>query len=103
MNAYFDRLHYLMPAIDKPTFLNQYNHLMDNLGNVSVARSKAPFSALVFAVFACAARIVDDPRLSARGRGDDGGAGMMYYERSVLPKRRVISFHNRLIFCLPGR
>jgi len=45
-----------------------------------VARSEAAFVALVFAVFACAARLVDDPRLVAADL-DDGGMGMVYYER----------------------
>jgi hypothetical protein len=36
---------------------------------------------LVFAVFACAAHLVDDPRLSNDGNFDDGGMGMVYYER----------------------
>jgi hypothetical protein len=45
-----------------------------------VARSEAAFVALVFAVFACAARLIDDPRLVAADL-DDGGMGMVYYER----------------------
>ena len=59
---------------------------MDHIGDVAFAQSETAFSSLVFAVFACAARIVDDDRLTAYELGDDGGAGMLYYERSVHPK-----------------
>lgn len=48
----------------------------------AIARNKAGFVALVFAVFACAARLIDDPRLAAAENLDDGGMGMVYYERS---------------------
>lgn len=51
---------------------------MDHTDDVALARSQTAFVALVFAVFACAARIVDDERLYD---SDDGGLGMVYYER----------------------
>lgn len=51
---------------------------MDHTGDVALIRDQTPFVALVFAVFACAARIVDDDRLYDH---DDGGLGMVYYER----------------------
>jgi len=70
-----------MPVLDKPSFLHQYKFLMDNVRDPALARSQAPFMALVFAVFACAARLVDDPRLSTGPSLDDGGMGMIYYER----------------------
>jgi hypothetical protein len=38
------------------------------------------FIAVVFCVFACAARFVEDRRVLA-GQEDDGGMGMVYYER----------------------
>lgn len=85
MKAYFDKLHYLMPAIDKSSFLRDYKRLMDHVGDVSFAQEHTAFSSLVFAVFACAARIIDDDQLRSYDTGDDGGAGMMYYERSVSP------------------
>lgn len=84
MNAYFSRFHFLMPVIDKPSFLRQYTSLMDNKDDLTVARTETGFIALVFAVFACSARLVEDPRLSTGGSQDDGGMGMVYYERSAL-------------------
>jgi hypothetical protein len=81
INAYFARLHYLMPVIDKPSFLLQYNNLMDNTHDIDFARKETVFICLVFAVFACAAQLVDDPRLTVGENPDDGGMGMVYYER----------------------
>ena len=54
---------------------------MDHKHDINVLRTQAPFSALVFAVFACASRIVDDPRLKDT---DESGLGMVYYERCVV-------------------
>lgn len=75
-----------MPVIDKPSFLRQYQEIMDNQHDHELTRSQTPFLSLVFAVFACAAQLVDDPRLliGSQERGDDGGMGMVYYERFVL-------------------
>jgi len=81
VEAYFSRLHFLMPAIDKPSFLRNYTHVMDNNRSLEVIRTETPFLSLVFAVFACAANLVEDPRLSTSERHDDGGMGMVYYER----------------------
>lgn len=61
--------------------MRQYEDLMANKDDPVVARSQAAFTALVFAVFACAARLVDDPRLATSENLDDGGMGMVYYER----------------------
>ena len=47
---------------------------------MQLARNETAFIALVFAVFACAAQLVDDPRLKGE-KEDDGGMGMVYYER----------------------
>lgn len=76
-----------MPVIDKPAFLDRYVNLMDHVGDVNVARQATAFLALVNAVFACAAKLVDDPRLSAGEGLDDAGMGMVYYERCVLIQR----------------
>ena len=55
---------------------------MDNHG----AGEHGGFVAVVFAVFACAARFVDDPRIRAEGVGKDGrGTAMIFYERFVHP------------------
>ncbi|KAJ2933626.1 hypothetical protein H1R20_g3439, partial [Candolleomyces eurysporus] len=84
VEAYFSRLHYLMPVLDKPSFIAKYNQLMDNTRNPSWARNETPFLSLVFAVFACAASLVQDSRLAVSGREDDGGMGMVYYERALI-------------------
>jgi hypothetical protein len=57
---------------------------MDNSHNLDIVRSETPFLSLVFAVFACAANLVQDSRLSTSERHDDGGMGMVYYERYVV-------------------
>lgn len=56
---------------------------MDNMGDPGLARSEAAFISLVFAVFACSAGLVEDARLSISDSQDDGGMGMVYYERCV--------------------
>jgi len=73
-----------MPVIDKPFFLRKFTNIMDNTHNLDIIRSETAFLSLVFAVFACAANLVQDSRLSASGRLDDGGMGMVYYERYVV-------------------
>ncbi|KAI0699412.1 fungal-specific transcription factor domain-containing protein [Cytidiella melzeri] len=83
VEAYFSRFHFLAPIVDKPTFLSRYNHLMDNLGDAALARRETAFIALSNAVFACAAKLVEDPRLSVDGL-DDAGIGMVYYERALI-------------------
>ncbi len=72
-----------MPVIDKPSFLLQYTNVMNNTHDRNLARSQTAFISLIFAVFACAASLVQDPRLSTSERPDDGGMGMVYYERYV--------------------
>lgn len=69
-----------MPVIDKPSFLRQYKYVMDHTKDVHVAQNNTAFIALLCAVFACACKLVDDPRLSVEGL-DDAGMGMIYYER----------------------
>jgi hypothetical protein len=58
---------------------------MDNTRNAAIHRAQSAFVSLVFAVFACASRMVDDPRLQTKigDHNEDGGMGMVYYERSV--------------------
>ena len=53
---------------------------MDNTHEPHAVGIDTAFVALTFSVFAIAARFLDDPRL-ATGKGDEGGMGMMYYER----------------------
>ncbi|KAF8592537.1 hypothetical protein K439DRAFT_1400441 [Ramaria rubella] len=77
--AYFDHLHFQLPVVHKPTFLKQYEELMD----MSVSeRADAGFVSVLFGVFACAARIVDDKRLILES--GDGGMAMVYYERAMI-------------------
>ena len=72
-----------MPIIDKPSFINRYTYLMDHTSDVNLARRDTAFMALVNAVFACSAKLIDDPRLSSSEGLDDAGMGMVYYERCV--------------------
>ncbi|KAF9076408.1 putative fungal-specific transcription factor [Rhodocollybia butyracea] len=84
VNAYFSRFHFLMPVLDKPSFLQQYHNIMNNIHNLDLIRHETAFIALIFAVFACAANLVQDDRLTLNGRTDEGGMGMVYYERSLV-------------------
>lgn len=70
----------MLPVLDKPTFLKQYHLLMDNTHDPNSVGIDTAFVALTFSVFAVAARFLDDPRLST-GKADEGGMGMLYYER----------------------
>jgi hypothetical protein len=70
-----------MPIIDKPSFLKQYVHIMENINDPAISRKETAFISLLFAVFACAVNLVEDPRLNISDRLDDGGMGMVYYER----------------------
>ncbi|KAI9510447.1 fungal-specific transcription factor domain-containing protein [Russula earlei] len=81
--AYFSRFHFLLPVIDKPTFMRQYTYLMDHKNDQQLARTQTAFIAMVFALFACAAQLVEDPRLKCE-KEDDGGMGMIYYERALI-------------------
>ncbi|KAK2466519.1 hypothetical protein APHAL10511_002161 [Amanita phalloides] len=84
VDVYFSRLHFLMPVVDKPSFLEQYHHFMDNKENLRFVRSQTGFLSLVFAVFACSAPLVNDSRLTMDNRIDEGGMGMIYYERALI-------------------
>jgi len=85
VDAYFSRLHFLFPVVDKPSFMQKYRSLMSNRrkGDVNYVQAEAAFTSVVFAIFACAARFVDDPRLHGE-TSDDGGMGMIYYERALI-------------------
>jgi hypothetical protein len=50
---------------------------MDNEGRAE----KPGFVAVVFAVFACAARFLDDPRIKSVNYNDTRGTAMVFYER----------------------
>ena len=72
-------------VVHKPTFLQQYEELMD----MSISeRADAGFVSVLFGVFACAARIVDDERLIPES--GDGGMAMVYYERYVMLRISLI-------------
>jgi hypothetical protein len=55
--------------------------IMDNKNDAALAKTEAPFLSLLFAVFANAVQLVQDSRLNISERTDDGGMGMVYYER----------------------
>lgn len=83
VEAYFSRFHFLLPVLDKPSFLKQYHLLMDNTNDPRAVGIDTAFVAQTFSVFSVAARFLDDPRLST-GKADEGGMGMMYYERALI-------------------
>lgn len=83
IDVYFSRFHFLLPVLDKPSFLRQYQLLMDNTHDIQTVGIDTAFVALAFAVFAVASRFLDDPRLST-GKADEGGMGMIYYERALI-------------------
>lgn len=60
--------------------MRNYAYLMDHKEDPQLARTQTAFIAMVFALFACAAQLVEDPRLKGE-KEDDGGMGMFYYER----------------------
>lgn len=75
---------------------------MEKSHDLEVIRSETAFLSLLFALFACAASLVQDPRLNPSGRQDDGGMGMVYYERYVpnhyyirVKALNIIYFHRK--------
>jgi hypothetical protein len=60
--------------------MRNYAYLMDHKEDLQLARTQTAFIAMVFALFACAAQLVEDPRVKGE-KEDDGGMGMVYYER----------------------
>lgn len=80
--AYFTHFHHTLPVVDSTAFLSQYRRLMDERRISST--SETGFATVVFAVFACAARFVDDPRLISTGTEQaEGGMAAVYYERYI--------------------
>lgn len=71
-----------MPILEKPSFMSRYKQLMARRDDIDFIQDEAAFISAVFAVFACAARLVNDARLTTENP-DDGGIGMVYYERYV--------------------
>ena len=61
--------------------MKRYTYLMDHTNDIELARRQTAFIAVVCAVFAVAARFVNDPRLMKADNLDDAGMGMVYYER----------------------
>jgi len=53
---------------------------MENTPDPHAVGIETAFVALTFSLFAIASRFLDDPRL-ATGKADEGGMGMIYYER----------------------
>ena len=71
IDAYFARYHFLVPILDKSSFLRDYQALHERLD----LRSDAALLSVVFAVYACAARLLP----GAQNQSED--TGMIYYER----------------------
>jgi hypothetical protein len=74
---------------------------MNKVHNVAINRSELVFASLVFAVFACASRVVDDARLQTTvgKHNEDGGMGMVFYQQSVavvLNQVKGLIFHAEL-------
>lgn len=78
--AYFTHFHHTLPVVDSTAFLSQYRRIMDDRRIASA--SDTGFPTVVFSVFACAARFVDDPRLETTDPDTgEGGMAFVYYER----------------------
>ncbi|KAG8876090.1 hypothetical protein FRB98_007465 [Tulasnella sp. 332] len=96
VEAYFTQFHHTLPVLDSLSFRAKYKRLMDGRRAVEQSdraqepptKSDAGFISVVFAVYAVAARFVDDDRLKVTDgddHGDDtGGMGMVYYERAMI-------------------
>ncbi|KAG6378488.1 hypothetical protein JVT61DRAFT_12748 [Boletus reticuloceps] len=65
IDTYFERLHFLMPMLDKPSFMVRYKRLMERRSDAAFIQVEAPFMSIVFAIFACTARLVNDQRLTS--------------------------------------
>lgn len=95
VNAYFTQFHHTLPVLDSIAFKAKYKRLMEGRRAAEHSgttpepptKSEAGFISVVFAVYAVAARFVDDERLKTDDREDhaedSGGMGMVYYERYV--------------------
>ncbi|KAF8312877.1 hypothetical protein DL93DRAFT_2042574, partial [Clavulina sp. PMI_390] len=81
--AYFTHFHHTLPVVDSTAFLSQYRRLMDERRIASP--SEIGFAIVVFSVFACAARFVNDPRLAPEDpEHPEGGMAAIYYERAMV-------------------
>lgn len=69
--------------LDSPTFIERYQQHMDEAVHHTPTPACAGFISLIFAIFACGSRFIDDERLNidAKGAKSDEGMGMVYYER----------------------
>ena len=72
VRTYFDCIHPLFPVLDEREFNLRYaemfNQAIRNGESENVPKADPLFVASLFAVFACASRIVQDPRVCPRGR-----------------------------------
>ncbi|RDW74926.1 hypothetical protein BP6252_06068 [Coleophoma cylindrospora] len=76
INLYFDQLHYIMPIIYKPHFMQRYNILLNTR---APANLDAGFLSVFFAVCACASGILP------REPGNSSVfTGLQYYESALL-------------------
>lgn len=76
INLYFDQLHYIMPIVYKPHFMQRYNILLNTRSPASL---DAGFLSVFFAVCACASGILPrDPGKSSTF------TGLQYYESALL-------------------
>ena len=91
----------LLPVVNKTAFLDFYRQMMDEGPNGDFARKNTADVAVVFAVFACASRLLEEDEQSYPGSGDEGGTGMAYYERSVIC--RIAYFMTVSLTPLPHR
>lgn len=83
INIYFDQLHFTMPVIYKPHFMQRYQILLNDHKSENL---DVPFLSVFFAVCACASGLL--PR-EAGSSGSPGGSqyygpGLQYYESAVL-------------------
>jgi len=74
---------------------------MDAGPNTDFVRKNTADVAAVFAVFACASRLLEEDTQSYPGSADEGGVGMAYYERSVIC--RIAYFMTIYLIPLPHR
>lgn len=76
INIYFDQLHYTMPVLYKPHFLQRYSLLLNQRSSDDV---DAEFLSVFFAVCACASGLLP------RELGSSSSfTGLKYYENSML-------------------
>ncbi|KZS97989.1 hypothetical protein SISNIDRAFT_481858 [Sistotremastrum niveocremeum HHB9708] len=79
VEAYFAKFHFLLPVLDKPSFLRDYHKLMEEHG----ANSDPAFVSCVFAVFAIGMRLIDDPKANEQEEMDSE-LGMQLYHKAMM-------------------